>query len=46
MAVCPMCYSRDMIKFGKYGKQQKWHCMSCGYTTVSPRQRRPKKKKS
>lgn len=45
MAVCPKCYSRDMIRFGMYGNKQKWHCMSCGYTTISPRQRRPKKKK-
>lgn len=42
MAVCPKCYSREMIKFGKYGRKQKWHCLRCGYTTTRPRQRRPK----
>ena len=42
MAVCPKGYSRDMVKFGRYGNYQKWHCNNCGYTTVKPRQRRPK----
>lgn len=42
MAVCPKCYSRDMIRWGKYGRLQKWHCQTCGYTTVNPRQRKPK----
>ncbi len=45
MAVCPKCYSREMIKFGKYGRLQKWHCQNCDYTTVKPRQRRPKRLK-
>lgn len=45
MAVCPKCYSGEMIRFGKYEGQQKWHCLACGYTTVKPRKRRPKKKK-
>jgi len=43
--ICPKCLSRDMIRFGKYDKRQKWHCLKCGYTTVSPRQRMPKGKK-
>ncbi|MBN1691053.1 MAG: hypothetical protein JW901_08530 [Dehalococcoidia bacterium] len=32
-----------MIKFGKYDRQQRWRCMKCGYTTISPRFRMPKK---
>lgn len=45
MPVCPSCYSRELIKFGKYDHKQKWHCLKCGYTTTSPRQRIPKKEK-
>ena len=41
--ICPKCFSRDMIKFGKYGERQKWHCLKCGYTTAKPRQRMPKR---
>jgi len=44
MPVCPECYSRGMIKFGQYRERQKWHCMDCGFTTVYPRQRQPKRK--
>lgn len=42
MAVCPKCYSRKVITFGKYGNKQKWRCLKCGYTTIHPRQRVPK----
>lgn len=41
MPVCPKCYSREMIKFGKYKRRQKWHCLKCHYTTTKPRQRKP-----
>jgi len=42
--ICPKCLTRGMIRFGLYGNQQKWRCLKCGYTTVHPRQRMPKKK--
>ena len=42
--ICPKCLSRELIRFGVYYNRQKWHCLKCGYTTVSPRQRMPKKK--
>jgi transposase-like protein len=45
MAVCPKCFSRDVIKFGKYYDQQRWRCMKCGFTTISPRLRMPKKRR-
>ena len=43
MPVCPQCFSRDMIKFGKFGGQQKWHCQLCELTTIHPRMRQPKR---
>lgn len=45
MPICPECLSRDLVKFGKYDKQQRWHCRKCGYTTLYPRYRMPKRKK-
>lgn len=41
MPVCPECLSRDMVKFGKYSHQQKWHCNHCGLTTIRPFLRMP-----
>jgi len=45
MPICPECLSRNMVKFGKYGHQQKWQCKRCGYTTIYPRQRMPKRRR-
>ncbi len=45
MPICPECLNREMVKFGKYGKQQRWQCTKCGYTTVYPRYRMPKQRK-
>jgi len=45
MPVCPNCFSPELIKFGKYDHKQKWYCLRCRDTTISPRQRMPKKKK-
>jgi ribosomal protein S27AE len=45
MPICPECFSREMVKFGKYGSQQRWQCTKCGYTTVYPRYRMPKQRK-
>ena len=42
--ICPDCLSRNLIKFGKYNNQQKWHCESCGLTTIYPRKRMPIKR--
>ena len=42
MAVCPYCYSREMIKHGKYKRRQRWLCLKCKHTTLNPRQRVPK----
>lgn len=43
-AVCPICYSRDTVKFGRYKGKQRWHCCDCCYTTTNPRQRKPKRR--
>lgn len=42
MAVCPHCYSREMIRHGKYKRKQRWLCLKCKRTTLQPRQRVPK----
>ncbi len=42
MAVCPFCYSREMIRHGKYKRKQRWLCLKCKRTTLKPRQRVPK----
>jgi len=34
MPICPECHSRDLVRFGKYEDKQKWHCWSCGLTTI------------
>jgi transposase-like protein len=44
MPVCRNCYSRDLIKFGKYNNLQKWHCENCGLTSVYVMQRKLKTK--
>lgn len=43
MPVCPNCLSREMVRFGLYDNQQKWHCNKCKKTTIYPRLRMPKK---
>ena len=40
--VCPLCYSRDMIKFGFYKDKQRWMCLHCKHTTTVVRKRKPK----
>jgi len=45
MAICPECFSRDMVKFGTYNGQQRWRCMKCGLTTIFPRLRMPIQRK-
>ena len=42
--ICPDCLSRNLIKFGKYNNQQKYHCEDCGLTTIYPRKRMPIKR--
>jgi transposase-like protein len=42
MAVCPHCYSREMVKHGKYKGKQRWYCLKCKHTTLKPRKRVPK----
>jgi transposase-like protein len=42
MAVCPHCYSREMVRHGKYKGKQRWYCLKCKRTTLEPRQRVPK----
>ena len=44
MPVCPECHSRDLVRFGLYNNQQKWHCNNCGLTTIRPLTRMPVKK--
>ncbi len=41
MPVCSECLSRDMVRFGRYNNQQKWHCNNCGLTTIRPLTRMP-----
>jgi len=41
MPICPECYSRDLVKFGKYRGKQKWHCWNCGLTTIYVLRRMP-----
>jgi Zn ribbon nucleic-acid-binding protein len=41
MPICPDCLSRDTVRWGSYNNLQKWHCNSCGLTTVHPRLRMP-----
>ena len=36
ISVCPQCGERDMVNYGKYKEVQKYHCTSCGHTTVFP----------
>lgn len=43
MPICQDCLSRNLIKFGKYNSQQKWHCINCGLTSIYVRKRMPKK---
>jgi len=45
MPICPECLNREMVKFGKYDRQQRWRCTKCGYTTVYPRYRMPKRRR-
>jgi len=40
--VCPNCYRRTLIRFGKYKGQQRWLCECCRTTTLYPRHRTPK----
>ena len=42
MPICQECLSRDLIKFGKYNNQQKWHCLNCGLTSIIVRKRMPR----
>lgn len=42
MPVCPNCYRRELVKFGKYDSRQRWHCQFCWQTTLYPRMRIPK----
>lgn len=42
--VCPECYSRDLVRFGKYQGKQKWHCWNCGLTTIHVLRRMPSNK--
>ena len=44
MPICQECLSRDLIKFGKYNNQQKWHCLNCGLTSISVLKRMPSKR--
>jgi transposase-like protein len=44
MPICPECYSRDLVKFGTYHNKQKWHCWSCGLTTIHVLRRMPSSK--
>ena len=44
MPICSECLSRDLIRFGKYNSQQRWHCLSCGLTSISVLKRMPSKR--
>ena len=39
MPICINCSSRDLIKFGLYNGQQKWHCSNCNLTSIYVRKR-------
>jgi Zn ribbon nucleic-acid-binding protein len=43
MPICSECLSRDLVKFGKYNNQQRWHCLKCGLTSIYVRKRMPQK---
>jgi Zn ribbon nucleic-acid-binding protein len=44
MPICQECLSRDLIRFGKYNSQQRWHCLNCGLTSISALKRMPSKR--
>lgn len=46
MPICPECLSRDMVRWGLYGRQQKWHCNECGLTTIYPLARMPSRRRN
>ena len=43
MPICSECLSRDLVRFGKYNNQQRWHCKECGLTSLYVRKRMPQK---